>query len=46
MGVGSVFLDFLQRIAIGAGAVLALLVVIQLGMPKRSPVVSRRITSK
>ena len=46
MGVGSVFLDFLQWIAIGAGAVLAVLVVVQLGMPKRSPVVSRRITSK
>jgi len=42
--MGTVFVDFLQRIAIGAGAVLAVLVVIQLGMPKRSPIVSRRIT--
>jgi hypothetical protein len=44
MGVGSVFIDFLQRIAIGAGAVLALLIVIDLGMPERSPALSRRIT--
>jgi hypothetical protein len=46
MGVGSAFFDFLQRIAIGAGAVLAVLVVIQLGMPKRSPIISRRTPSK
>jgi hypothetical protein len=43
MGVGSVFVEFLQRIAIGAGAVLALLLVVQLKMPKRSPVITRRI---
>jgi hypothetical protein len=43
MGVGSVFIDFLQHIAIGAGTVLALLLVIQVGMPKRSPVLTRRI---
>jgi len=46
MDVGSVFLEFLQRIAIGAGAVLAVIVVIQLGMRKRSPVMSRRIRTK
>jgi hypothetical protein len=44
MGVGSVFIDFLERIAIGAGAVMALLIVVQLGMPRRSPVHTRRIT--
>jgi hypothetical protein len=43
MGVELVFVDFLQRIAVGAGAVFALLLVIQLGMPKRSPVAGRRI---
>jgi hypothetical protein len=44
MDVGTVFVDFLQRIAIGAGVVMAVLVAIQVGMPKRSPVSSRRIT--
>jgi hypothetical protein len=43
MGVGSVFVDFLQHVAVGAGVVLALLVVIDLGMPRRSPVLTRRI---
>jgi uncharacterized membrane protein len=43
MGVGSVFIEFLQRVAIGAAFVLALLFVVQLGMPKRSPVLTRRI---
>jgi hypothetical protein len=43
MGVGQVFMDFLQRAAIGAGAVLVLLLFVQLGMPRRSPV---RITRR
>ena len=46
MGVGTVFFDFLQRIAIGAGAVFALLLVIQLGIPRQSTVASRRTTTK
>ncbi|MGA9640909.1 MAG: hypothetical protein WBQ72_05905 [Terriglobales bacterium] len=36
------FLDFLQRIAWGAGVVLVLLVVVRLGMPRRSAIVIRR----
>jgi len=42
MGVGLVFLRFLQRVAIGAGTVFALLLVIGLSLPRRSVVVSRR----
>jgi hypothetical protein len=38
MGIGSVFLNFLQRIAIGAAAVFVLLLVIQLKLPKRSAI--------
>jgi hypothetical protein len=45
MGVGSVFLDFLQRIAVGAGAVIALLLVIRLGMPGRSGIADTRRTT-
>jgi hypothetical protein len=36
------FLDFLQRIALGAGAVLVLLLVVRLGIPRRSAIVIRR----
>jgi hypothetical protein len=36
MDVVTVFLDFLQRIAIGAGAVLALFLAIWLGLPRRT----------
>jgi hypothetical protein len=36
MDVVTVFLDFLQRIAVGAGAVFALLLAIWLGLPRRS----------
>jgi hypothetical protein len=43
--VGLLFLGFLQRIAVGAGTVFALLLVVWLGMPRRSViVVSRRTT--
>ena len=45
MGVGKVFIDFLERIAVGAGAVFALLLVIRLGLPRRSRIaVARRRT--
>jgi hypothetical protein len=45
MGIGPVFLEFLQRIAVGAGGVFALFLVIQMGMPRRSKIaVSRRTT--
>jgi hypothetical protein len=36
MGVGKVFIDFLERIAVGACAVFALLLVIRFGLPRRS----------
>jgi hypothetical protein len=42
MGVGKVVIDFLERIAVGAGAVFALLVVIRLGLPRRSRIAARQ----
>jgi hypothetical protein len=46
MGLDHLFLDFMQRIAVGAGAVLVLLVCIGLQMPRRSVIIaSRRITN-
>jgi len=36
------FLDFLQRVAVGAGAVFALLLVVYLGIPRRAASVIRR----
>jgi hypothetical protein len=42
MGIGPVFLDFLKLVAIGAGAVLALFLVIQVRMPKSSIIVVPR----
>ena len=36
MEFGSVFLDFLQRIAVGAGMVFALFLAIWLGLPRRA----------
>jgi hypothetical protein len=43
MGLNLLFLNFLQRIAVGVGAVFVLLLVIWLGLPRRSAiVVSRR----
>ena len=46
MGVAMVFFDFLERIAIGAVAVLALFLVIQIGIPRRSrTAVTRRTTN-
>lgn len=38
MGIGSVFVNFLQRIAIGAAAVFALLLLLQLKLPKRAAI--------
>jgi hypothetical protein len=38
MGISAVVLDFLQNIAIGAGAVLGLIVIIQLRVRRRSEV--------
>jgi hypothetical protein len=47
MGLDVLFVDFLQRIAVGAGTVLALLLFIRLGLPRRSViVVNRRTTDK
>jgi hypothetical protein len=46
MGIGPVFLEFLRRIAIGAGAVLALFVLIQLRLPGRAARVVTRRTIK
>jgi hypothetical protein len=42
MGIGLMFVDFLQRIAVGVGMVLALLLVLWLGIPRRSAVASNR----
>lgn len=36
VSISTVVLDFLQRIAIGAGAVFAVLLIIRLGLPKRA----------
>jgi hypothetical protein len=36
MQVENTLLDFLQRIAVGLGAVLGLIVIIGLGMPRRT----------
>jgi hypothetical protein len=44
MGLGLLFLGFLQRIAVGAGTVLVLLLVISLGLPRRSVIVVSRRT--
>ena len=44
MGLGHVFLTFLQRIAIGAVAIFALLLVVRLTTRPRSAAVVRRIT--
>ena len=41
MGLNQAMLDFLQVIAIGAGGVLLLLVMIRLGTPRRSGTTSR-----
>jgi len=42
MGLDLLVLGFLQRIAVGAGAVFALFLVISLGVPRRSAIISRR----
>jgi len=44
MGVGLLFLGFLQRVAVGAGTVFALLLVVWLSTPRRSVIVATRRT--
>jgi hypothetical protein len=46
MGLSVLFVDFLQRIAVGAGTVLLVFLLIRLGLPRRSAVVNRRTTDK
>jgi hypothetical protein len=41
MGLGFLFVGFLQRIAVGALTVLVLLLFIRLGMPRRSVISAR-----
>lgn len=46
MSLSATLVEFLRHIAIGAGAVLVVLFVIQLGMPRRAPVgIDRRKAS-
>ena len=42
MDLSLLFAGFLQRVAVGAGVVFSLLLVIGLGMPRRSAVIARR----
>ena len=44
MGLSVTLVDFLQRIAMGAGMVLVVFLFIRLGLPRRSAVVNRRTT--
>jgi len=44
MGLGLLFLGFLQRVGLGAGTVFALFVIIGLGLPQRSEIVVNRRT--
>jgi hypothetical protein len=46
MGLDILFVGFLQRIAVGAGAVFALILFIRLGMPRRSAIINRGTTDK
>ena len=46
MGLGVLFLEFLQRIAVGAGTVLALFLIVWLGMRRRSPIAADRRTAR
>lgn len=43
-GMGLLFAGFLQRIAVGAGAVFGLLLLVRLSMPRRSVIVASRRT--
>jgi uncharacterized membrane protein YczE len=43
MGLGLLFLGFLQRIAVGAGTVLALFLIIRFGMRRRSSIVEQHV---
>jgi hypothetical protein len=45
MDVVTVFLDFLQRIAVGAGAVFAILFAIWIALPRRSRIDKTRRTT-
>jgi len=42
MGLDLLFLGFLQRIAVGAATVLALLLLTWLGLPRRSAIIVNR----
>jgi hypothetical protein len=42
MELGVFILGFLQRIAVGAGTVFALFLIVRLGMPRRSAIVASR----
>jgi hypothetical protein len=42
MGLSPLLLGFLQRIAIGVGTVFAVLLVIWLGLPRRSMIAAKR----
>jgi hypothetical protein len=44
MGLGHLLFGFLQRIAIGAGAIFVLLLVVRLSTRSRSEIVVRRTT--
>jgi len=41
MALGSLFEQFLQPIAVGAGTVFALILFIRLGLPRRSAIVAK-----
>jgi len=41
MALGLLFEQFFQRIAVGAGTVFALLLLIRLGLPRRSAIVAK-----
>jgi hypothetical protein len=45
MGLGFSFLEFLQRVAVGAGVVFALLLIIRIRMPRRSALGARHRTT-
>ncbi|MFZ0806750.1 MAG: hypothetical protein WAN03_11230 [Candidatus Sulfotelmatobacter sp.] len=42
MGLYILFIAFLQRVGVGAGAVMALLLIVSLGTPRRSAAIITR----
>jgi len=46
MDLGLLFLGFLQRIALGAGTVFAVLLIIWLSLPSHSAITVRRRTTR